>query len=63
MKHVAIGALCAYLMLSLIVEVGGSVALRLTIAGLLLIYFVVELGWGGGDQNDPHHNRPPWSMW
>jgi hypothetical protein len=22
-----------------------------------------EFGWGGGDPNDPHHNRPPWNMW
>lgn len=33
------------------------------IVGLLLIYFVVEFGWGGGDPRDPHHNRPPWRMW
>ncbi len=33
------------------------------VAAGLLIYFAVELGWGGGDPKDPHHNRPPWSMW
>ena len=26
---------------------------------LLLVYFAVELGWGGGDKNDGH---PPWPM-
>lgn len=25
---------------------------------LLLIYVVLELGWGGGDPNDPGHNPP-----
>lgn len=25
----------------------------------LLIYFAVELGWGGGDPNHKDHNPPP----
>jgi hypothetical protein len=29
----------------------------------LIAYGIVEVGWGGGDPNDPHHNRPPWPLW
>ena len=25
----------------------------------LIVYFVVEFGWGGGDPNHKDHNRPP----
>lgn len=28
------------------------------VLGLLLVYFVVEFGWGGGDPNHKDHNRP-----
>ncbi len=38
-------------------------ALVLFVIFLVLLYFTVELGWGGGDPHDPHHNRPPWSLW
>lgn len=38
--------------------VGGCI-----IMALLLVYFAVEMGWGGGDQNSSGHNRPPWSLW
>lgn len=30
---------------------------------LMLVWFAVELGMGGGDPNHKDHNRPPWMMW
>ena len=30
---------------------------------MLIAYGIAELGWGGGDPKDPHHNRPPWPLW
>jgi hypothetical protein len=29
---------------------------------MLLVYFAVEFGWGGGDPNHKDHNRPPWYL-
>ena len=33
------------------------------VVGGLLIYFAVELAYGGGDPNSKDHNRPPWTLW
>lgn len=33
------------------------------VLGLLILWIFHELAYGGGDPNDPQHNRPPWSLW
>jgi hypothetical protein len=30
---------------------------------MLVLWAVHEMGWGGGDPNEPHHNRPQWPLW
>jgi hypothetical protein len=29
----------------------------------VIVWGFCEFAVGGGNPNDPHHNRPPWNMW
>lgn len=53
-------SLCCLLLLPIVALVFGNWWLALGVCALLLVYFVVELGWGGGKRE---HGRSGMRFW